>query len=51
MVRRQREEKSIYFYFRKFRLVPVSKNAFRGFGNPPALEGNRRDVDRVPEKS
>jgi hypothetical protein len=29
------------------RSLSISKNAFRGFGNPRALEGNRRDVDRV----
>jgi hypothetical protein len=24
----------------------ISKNALRGFRNPPAFEGNRRDMDR-----
>jgi hypothetical protein len=28
----------------------ISKTAFRGFANPRALEGNRRDVDGSPEK-
>ena len=28
--------------------LSISKHAFRGFGNPRALEGNWRDVDRAP---
>ena len=35
---------------RSLQSLSISKNAFRGFGNPRALEGNRRDVDRAPEK-
>jgi len=30
--------------------LSISKTAFRGFANPRALEGNRRDLDGAPEK-